>query len=89
MGPAPIGGWPGFPKPRRRFEPRQGWEVGERLGCRPGPVDVDPVGTGLEIPAESAGMEMKTLVEGQTGSGKTDQGASQDWANSSGGGVWE
>ena len=53
------------------------------------PVDVGPVGTGLEIPAESAGMEMKTPVEGQTESGKTDQVASQDWANSSEGGMWE
>ncbi len=63
--------------------------MGEQLGCRLGPVDVDPVGTGLEIPAESAGMEMKTLVEDQTESGKTDRGASQDWAGSSKGGVWE
>ncbi len=52
-------------------------------------MDVGPVGTELEIPAESSGMEMKTLVEDQTESGKTDQGASQDWANSSEGGVWE
>ncbi len=46
-------------------------------------------GTGLEIPAASAGMDMKTLVEGQTESGKTDQGASQDWVNSLEGEVWE
>ncbi len=63
--------------------------MGEQLGCRPSPVDVGLVGTGLEIPAESAGMEMETLVEDQTESGKTHQGASQDWANSSDGGVWE
>ncbi len=47
------------------------------------------VETGSEIPVESAGKELQTLVEDQTESGKTDQGASQDWANSSEGGVWE
>ena len=62
---------------------------GGQLRCRPGPVDVGPVGTELEILAESAGMEMKTPVEDQTESGKTDRGASQDWAGSSKGGVWE
>ncbi len=57
--------------------------MGEQSECRPGPVGVGHVGTGLEILAESAGKEMKTPVEDQTESGRTDQGASQDWANSS------
>ena len=52
--------------------------MGEQSGRRPGPVGVGPVGTGLEIPAESAGREMKTPEEAQTESGKTDRGASQD-----------
>ncbi len=52
----------------------RGW--GSSLGCCLDPVDVGLDGTGLEIPAASAGMDVKTLVEGQTESGKTDQGAS-------------
>ena len=42
-----------------------------------GPVVVGPFGTGLEIPAVSAGMDMRPQVEGQTESYKKDQGASQ------------
>ena len=63
--------------------------MGEQSGCCPGPVGVGLVETGSEIPAESAGKEMQTPVEDQTEFGKTDQGANQDWANSSEGGVWE
>ena len=63
--------------------------MGEQSGSCLSPVGVGPVGTGLEIPAESAGKEMKIPVEDQTESGKTDQGASQDWVNSSEGEVWE
>ena len=61
----------------------------EQVGSRPGPMGVGHVETGSEIPAESTGMEMGTLMEYQTESGKTGQGASQDWANSSEGGVRE
>ncbi len=63
--------------------------MGEQSGSCPNQVGVGPVGTGLEIPAKSAGKEMKIPVEDQTESGKTDQGANLDWANSSEGGVWE
>jgi hypothetical protein len=52
-------------------------------------MGVGPVGTWLKIPAENAGKELETLVEDQIESGKTDQGASQDWANSSEGWMWE
>ncbi len=47
------------------------------------------VGTEMEIPAGSAEMIMKILLEDQTEFGRTDQGTSQDWANSSGGEMWE
>ena len=42
-----------------------------------GPVVVCRVGTGLEIPAVNAGMDMRPQVEGQTESYKKEQGASQ------------
>ena len=54
-----------------------------------GPVGVGFVGTGLEIPAVSAGKEMKPHVEGHAESCKTDQGANQGWVNSSEGEVWK
>ncbi len=52
-----------------------------------GLAGVGPVGTGLEIPAGSAGMGMKPQVEGQTESCRTDQGASRGWGDFSGGEV--
>ena len=44
----------------------------EELEMLSGPVVVGPVGTGLEIPAVSAGMEMRPQVKGQTESCKMD-----------------
>ncbi len=61
----------------------------EQVGSCPRPVGMGPVETGLEIPAESTGMEMGTLMEYQTESGKTDQGASQDGVSSWEGGMLE
>ena len=47
-----------------------------------GLVVVGPVGTGLEIPAVNAGMDMRPHVEGQTESYRKDQGANQGWVDS-------